>query len=103
MRNLKRALMAGLLTLLALGTLGTLALADDGGVMQRMMGHDAFTAMVEQMRDVLGAERADQMVASCEAHMAQVNAGGSSGTAGMMSGGMGAMMSGDMGRMMAGR
>lgn len=81
--------------------LGTIALADDGGVMQQLMGHDAFTAMVQQMRAVLGNERADQMLASCEAMMAaaQSGTGAQSGMSGMMAGsGMPQMMQGMMGR-----
>jgi hypothetical protein len=46
------------------------ALADDRSVMQRLMGHDAYAAMVEQMRGVLGDERANEMLAQCEAAMA---------------------------------
>lgn len=93
------AIAAGLLTLLALGSL---AIADDGGVMQRLMGHDAYAQMVNQMRTVLGNERTDQMLTACDQMMAAAPAGN-----GMMNGpdgsGMGAMMSGaGMGAMMSG-
>lgn len=97
-RMWKRAAVVGILTLLAIAALGTVALADDGGVMQQLMGHEAFTAMVEQMRGVLGAERADQMLAACEEHMAEA---GAAGMGGMMNG-MSGMMGG-MAQMMGGR
>lgn len=95
----KRAVVVITGILLALAALGTIALADDGGVMQRTMGHDAFTAMVQQMRGVLGNERADQMLASCEAMVAAAQSGtdAQGGMSGMMSGGqsgMSGMMSG---------
>ena len=97
-KRLTLAIAAGLLTLLALGSL---ALADDGGVMQQLMGHDGYTQMVNQMRGVLGNERADQMLAACD-QMAAAPSGN-----GMMNGtngsGMGAMMNGaGMGSMMGG-
>lgn len=80
---MRRATLAAALTLaLALG-LATVALADDGGVMQRAMGHDAYGAMVEQMRGLLGSERADAMLAECEREMVE--------QAGIQHGGMGGM------------
>lgn len=98
-KRLTLAIVAGLLTLVALGSL---AIADDGGVMQRLMGHDAYTQMVNQMRAVLGNERTDQMLAACDQMMAAAPAG-----TGMMNGadgsGRGAMMGGPgMGSMMSG-
>lgn len=70
-RRVILAIGSGLATvLLAVGVLGGIAFADDGVVMQRMMGHDAYLTMVNQMRAVLGNERADQMLASCETMMA---------------------------------
>ncbi|MGH2796392.1 MAG: hypothetical protein ACRDM0_01660 [Thermoleophilaceae bacterium] len=70
MRSLSRALVIGILALLALATLGTVAIADNGDLMRQMMGDAGFAAMVEQMRGVLGAEQTAQMIAACEAHMA---------------------------------
>ena len=68
---MRRATLAAALTLaLALG-LATAALADDGGAMQRAMGHDAYRAMVDQMRGLLGSERADAMLAGCEREMVE--------------------------------
>lgn len=61
---------AALLTLLTTLVFAAPALADDGGVMQRLMGHDAYAAMVEHMRGVLGEQRAGEMLAQCEAAMA---------------------------------
>ncbi|MDQ2911922.1 MAG: hypothetical protein M3T56_01545 [Chloroflexota bacterium] len=92
LRRITLALGAGVLTA---ALLGGVALADDGGLMQRMMGSDAYMAMVNQMRTVLGNEQADAMLASCEKMMAATD-----GSGGMM-GGMGQMMSG-MGQMMGG-
>lgn len=80
--------------LLALAALGGLAIADDGGAMQRVMGHDAYAAMASQMRGLLGEARADQMLAACDAAMA-----GATGEQ-MMGIGTGAMMGEDMGSMM---
>ncbi len=91
----KRLLLAASASLATLAILGGIALADDGGVMQRLMGHDAYVAMVNQMRVVLGNERADAMIASCEAAMA------ASGTS-MDKAAMEQMMSGT-GTMMGGR
>lgn len=94
---MKRVAVAATALVLGILALGSIALADDGGVMQQLMGHDAFTAMVQQMRGVLGNERADQMLASCEAMMAAAQPGSSSqgGMSGMMSGtGMQQMMQG---------
>ncbi len=88
-------------TALALGSLATLALADDGGLMQRVMGHDAFTAMVQQMRGALGQERAEQMIASCEAMMATGSGASPQTTMGGMAGGAGMQAMTD--RMMGGR
>lgn len=98
---IKRMTVAAGAVILGVLVLGTIALADDGGVMQRLMGHDAFSAMVQQMRAVLGNERADQMLASCEAMhaAAQSGTGAQGGMSGMMSGtGMQQMMQGMMGR-----
>lgn len=94
MQRMKISGLAALAGLLTLGALGGLALADDGGVMQRLMGHDAYAGMVSQMRGILGQARADQMLAACDTAMA--------GAAGeqMMGGGTGSMMGGDMGAMM---
>lgn len=93
------AIAAGSLTLVALGSL---AFADDGGVMQRLMGHDGYTQMVGQMRGILGNERTDQMLAACDQMMVSAPSGH-----GMMNGtnsyGMGTMMNGSgMGTMMGG-
>lgn len=80
---------------IAAGTFGTMALADDGGLMQRMMGHEAFATMVAHMRTVLGDAQANEMLAACEKAMANMGA--------MMSG-MGQMdMGGMMRQMMGGR
>ncbi|MGH2376849.1 MAG: hypothetical protein ACRDGT_00035 [Candidatus Limnocylindria bacterium] len=78
--------------LLAAGVLGGFALADDGGVMQQLMGHDAYAAMVNQMRAVLGNERADQMLASCETAMASSDQGAMPNSMQRMMSGMGSMM-----------
>lgn len=99
-KRMTLAIATGVLTLLALGSL---AIADDGGAMQRLMGHQAYARMVTQMRSVLGNERADQMLAACDQAMAAAPAG----SGGMMNGpdgsGMSAMMSGaGMGSMMSG-
>lgn len=101
MSRVRRGALILLMAALALGSLATLALADDGGLMQRIMGHDAFTAMVRQMRGVLGQERADQMIAGCEAMMATPSAASPQTPMGGMAGGAG--MQGMMGRMMEGR
>lgn len=61
---------------IAAGTFGTVALADDGGLMQRMMGHEAFATMVAHMRTVLGDAQANEMLASCEKMMASADMGG---------------------------
>ena len=50
--------------------LAGVALAEDGGVMQRLMGRYPYAGMVAQMSGVLGTERANQMLANCEAAMA---------------------------------
>ena len=71
--------------------LAGVALADDGSVMQRLRGHDAYAAMVAQMRSALGNERADQMLASCEAAMAPAATTDEGSMQRMMSG-MGSMM-----------
>ncbi|TMC44774.1 MAG: hypothetical protein E6J23_06570 [Chloroflexi bacterium] len=91
MSRLQRAALALSAGLLTAGLLGGLALADSGGVMQRMMGSNAYMAMVSQMRVVLGNEQTDAMLASCEKMMAAD--GSTSGMSGMMSG-MGQMMGG---------
>lgn len=91
-------LIAGLI-LVALGAFGTLAVAGDGTLMERIMGHDAYAAMVAHMRSVLGDERANAMLAQCEVAMAKTNS--SRGMSGMTSD-MNGMMSGMRG-MMGGR
>ena len=88
MTNKKSLLLGAGAALTTLAILGGVAVADDGGVMQRLMGHDAYTAMVDQMRAVLGNERADQMIAGCEAMMA---ASGTSSDQGAMQGMMNRM------------
>src|SRR5712692_7184511 len=95
MTNRKRLLIAASASLTTVAILGGVAVADDGGVVQRLMGHDAYVAMVNQMRAVLGDQRADAMIASCEAAMA------ASGTS-MDKAAMEQMMSGT-GTMMGGR
>lgn len=88
-RRVLLAVGSGLATvLLAGGVLGGIALADDGGIMQRMMGHDAYAAMVDHMRGVLGNERTDQMLASCDTAMASTDHGSMQ----QMMSGMGSMM-----------
>lgn len=97
----KRLTLALGAALLGMFVLGAVALADDGGLMQRTMGNDAYMAMVQRMRGVLGNERADQMLASCEAMMAaaQSVAGVQGGMSGVMSGGaMSQEMQGMMGQ-----
>lgn len=74
MRVLPRLGLAIGAAVLTVGVLSGLALADDGGLMQRMMGPDAYMAMVGQMRAVLGNQRTDAMLASCETMMVS-NAG----------------------------
>lgn len=101
MTRVKSGALIFVATALALGSLATLALADDGGLMQRIMGHDAFTAMVQQMRGALGEQRADQMIASCEVMMATGSGASPQTTMGGMAGGAG--MQGMMDRMMEGR
>ncbi len=91
MTRLQRAALALSAGLLTAGLLGGLALADSGGLMQRMMGSNTYMAMVSQMRAVLGNEQTDAMLASCEQMMAAD--GSTSGMGGMMSG-MGQMMGG---------
>lgn len=98
MTRVKSGALIFVATALALGSLATLALADDGGLMQRIMGHDAFTTMVQQMRGAFGQERADQMIASCEEMMAT---GSSAIRQTTMADGAG--MQGMMDRMMGGR
>lgn len=87
MTRMKSVLLGAGAALTTLGILSGVALADDGGVMQRLMGHDAYTGMIDQMRAVLGSENADQMIASCDAMMAS----GSPSASGAPTG-MGAMM-----------
>ncbi len=91
MTRLQRAALALSAGLVTAGLLGGLALADSGGLMQRMMGSNTYMAMVSQMRAVLGDEQTDAMLASCEKMMAAD--GSTSGMSGMMSG-MGQMMGG---------
>lgn len=94
MTKKKSLLLAASASLATLAILGGVALADDGGVMQRLMGHDAYIAMVNQMRAVLGDERADAMIASCEAAMAATGTSMDKGAMQQMMSGMGAMMGG---------
>lgn len=94
MRRMKIVGLAALAGLLALAALGGLAIADDGGIMQQVLGHDAYAAMASQMRGLLGEARADQMLAACDAAMA-----GATGEQ-MMGNATGSMMGGDMGAMM---
>jgi hypothetical protein len=93
-RTTKGSLLLGAAAALAtLTLLGGVVLADDGGLMQRVMGHDAYTAMVDQMRGVLGNERADQMIQDCEATMSSGQGGATTGSAtGTMMTGMGSRM-----------
>ena len=91
MTRLQRAALALSTGILTAGLLGGLALADSGGLMQRMMGSNAYMAMVSQMRGVLGNEQTDAMLASCETMMA---ADGSSSDMNGMMNGMGQMMGG---------
>jgi len=88
MRSVRRLGLAVAAAVLTAGVLAGVALADDCGLMQRMMGPDAYMAMVSQMRAVLGSERADAMLASCETMMAS-----NAGSMPMMPG-MGHMMGG---------
>lgn len=98
---LQRFVLVAGLGLAALGAFGTFALADDGSVMERLMGHDAYAAMVSHMRGVLGDERANAMLAHCESAMASTSMDAGS-MSGMMSG-MSGMMSGMRGMMGGGR
>lgn len=92
-RRVFLAVGSGLATvLLAAGVLGGIALADDGGPIQRLMGHDAYAAMVVQMRAVLGNKRTDQMLASCEVAMASGDRGSMQDSMQRMMSGMGSMM-----------
>jgi len=91
MTRLQRAALALSAGLVTAGLLGGLALADSGGLMQRMMGSNAYMAMVSQMRGVLGNEQADAMLASCEKMMA---ADGSTSVMNGMMSGMGQLMGG---------
>ena len=90
MTRMRRAALALGTGVLTAGLLGGFALADEGGLMQRMMGSDAYMAMVSRMRAVLGNEQADSMLAGCEKMMA---ADGTGSGQGMMNG-MGQMMGG---------
>lgn len=90
---MRKRITAGLAgALLALSAVGGVALADDGSVMPRLMGHDAYAAMVAQMRAVIGDERADAMLAHCEQAMAQSAMPGAGADMGAMMRGMGSMM-----------
>ena len=80
--------------LLALSAFGGVALADDGSVMSRLMGHDAYPAMVAQMRAVIGDERADAMLAHCEQAMVESSTRGAGTEMGAMMRSMGGMMRG---------
>jgi hypothetical protein len=89
-----KSLLLGVSAALAtVALLGGIAVADDG-VMQRLMGHDAYVGMVNQIRAVLGNERADAMIAGCEAAMAASGTTMDQGAMGQMMNGMGAMMGG---------
>lgn len=94
MTTTKSLLLGASASLATLAILAGVALADDGGVMQRLMGHDAYVAMVDQMRVVVGSERADAMIAGCEAAMATNGSSMSQGAMQQMMGNMGAMMGG---------
>src|SRR5713226_5201592 len=94
MTKRKRLLLAVSASLTTLAILAGVAVADDGGVMQRLMGHDAYVAMVDHMRVVLGNERADAMIAACEAAMASNGTSMDQGAMQRMMNGMGAMMGG---------
>lgn len=78
--------------LLALSAVGGVALADDGSVMSRLMGHDAYASMVAQMRAVIGDERADAMLAHCEQAIAETAKPGTGTDVEGMMRGMGGMM-----------
>lgn len=82
--------------LLALSAVGGVALADDGSVMSRVMGHEAYAAMVVEMRAVLGDARTDAMLAHCEEQVGQneMTPGAAKGMSGMMRNMGGAMGSG---------
>jgi hypothetical protein len=80
--------------LLVLSAFGGIALADDGSVMSRLMGHDAYARMVAQMRAFIGDERTDAMLAHCEQAMTESATPGTD---------MGAMMRGMGGMMGSGR
>ncbi len=70
-------MLASAILLLGSAALAFPVLADDGGVMQRAMGHEAYAGMVEHMSGVLGEERAREMLAQCDAAMAAHEAEGS--------------------------
>lgn len=90
---MRKRIMAGLAgALLALSAFGGVALADDGSVMSRLMGHEAYAAMVAQMRAVIGDERADAMLAHCEQAMVEEAPPGVGTGMGAMMRGMGGMM-----------
>lgn len=90
---MRKRIMAGMAgALLALSAFGGVALADDGSVMSRLMGHDAYAAMVAQMRAVLGDERADAMLAHCEQAMVEDTTPGAGTGMDAMMRGMGGMM-----------
>lgn len=90
---MRKRIMLGLAgALLVLSTVGGAALADDGSVMSRLMGHDAYAAMVAQMRAVIGDERADAMLAHCEQAMVETTTPGAGTDMGSMMRGMGGMM-----------
>ncbi len=94
MTKKKRLLLVASASLATLAILGGIAVADDGGVMQRLMGHDVYVAMVDHMRIALGNERADAMITSCEAAMASGGASMDNGAMQQMMSGLGAMMGG---------
>lgn len=97
----QRLAIASAMVLAGVLTLATVALADDGSIMQRLMGHESYAAMVQQMRGALGDARADQMLRACDEMMASAEGGmpampggmmGGSGMAGMTGSGMAGMM-----------
>lgn len=88
----KRILLGLAGALLALSAVGGVALADDGSVMSRLMGHDAYAAMVAQMRSFLGDERTNAMLAHCEQEMSENAMPGAGTDMGAMMRGMGGMM-----------
>ncbi len=93
----KRILVGVAGALLILSAVGGVALADDGSVMSRLMGHEASAAMVAQMRSLLGDERTAAMLAHCEEAIGQSATMPGAGTD------MGGMMRNTGGMMRSGR